>query len=55
MISQFTVHTNNCVCHKIRSLFGLRGMYNFGSGVEKSEKIVCTIQMATKSNHTANL
>ena len=38
MISQFTVHTNNCVCHKIRSLFKLRGMYNFGSGVEKSEK-----------------
>ena len=26
----FTAHTLKCVCHSIRSMFGLLGLYNFG-------------------------
>ena len=26
----FTAHTINCVCHNIRSMFRVLGMYNFG-------------------------
>ena len=26
----FSAHTINCVCHSIRSMFRVLGMYNFG-------------------------
>ena len=26
----FSAHTINCVCHSIRSMFGVLGIYNFG-------------------------
>ena len=29
MIQNFTAHTINCVCHSIRSMFRVLGMYNF--------------------------
>ena len=37
-------------------MFGVLGMYNFGSGVEKSDKnSLYNNEMITESNHTANL
>ena len=27
----FSAHTINCVCHSIRSMFRVLGIYNFGS------------------------
>ena len=29
----FSANTINCVCHSIRSMFRVLGMYNFGSGI----------------------
>ena len=33
MIYHFTAHTINCVCHSIRSMLRVLGMYNFGSAI----------------------
>ena len=30
----FSAHTINCVCHSIRSMFRVLGMYNFGQGAK---------------------
>ena len=30
----FTAHTFNCVCHCIRAMFRVLGMYNFGSNMK---------------------
>ena len=30
MIHYFTAHTINCVCHSIRSMLRVLGIYNFG-------------------------
>ena len=32
----FSAHTINCVCHSIRSMFGVLGIYNFGLGSNRS-------------------
>ena len=31
----FTAHTIKCVCHSIRTMFGVLGMYNFGHSSKK--------------------
>ena len=41
----FSAHTINCVCHNIRSMFRVLGIYNFGlcpdkSGKDENEKAV---------------
>ena len=33
----FSAHTINCVCHSIRSMFRVLGMYNFGA-IPKNEQ-----------------
>ena len=35
----FSAHTVNCVCHSIRSMFRVLGMYNF---VEKHQTFILT-------------
>ena len=35
MILTFYSHIFNCVCHSIRSMFGVLGIYNFESSVKK--------------------
>ena len=32
MIKHFNAHTIDCVCHTIRSMFRVLGIYNFGMG-----------------------
>jgi hypothetical protein len=34
----FSAHTINCVCHSIRSMFKVLGVYNFDENVKKKEK-----------------
>ena len=34
MIIYFTAHTIKCVCHRIRSIFGVLGLYNFGQNLK---------------------
>ena len=34
----FTAHTINCVCHSIRTMFRVLGMYNFGYGRKVQHK-----------------
>ena len=31
----FTAHTFDCVCHSIRTMFRVLGIYNFGFGLAK--------------------
>ena len=35
MIYNFTAHTINCVCHIIRSMFRVLGLYNIGLNLNK--------------------
>ena len=35
----FTAHTFNCVCHCIRVMFRLLGMYNFGEIIKCLEEV----------------
>ena len=32
----FTAHTINCVCHSIRTMFRVLGIYNFGSALKRT-------------------
>ena len=34
----FSAHTIKCVCHSIRSIFRVLGIYNFGKGLEKKRQ-----------------
>ena len=34
----FSAHTINCVCHRIRSMFRVLGIYSFGGKVEACNK-----------------
>ena len=34
MIYNFTAHTINCVCHMIKSMFRVLGMYNFDTNLD---------------------
>ena len=38
----FTAHTINCVCHSIRSMFRVLGIYNFGGSVNAQWEKHCT-------------
>ena len=40
MISHLTAHTIDCVCHSIRSMFKVLGMYNFAPGFKKIVLII---------------
>ena len=31
----FSAHTINCVCHSIRSMFRVLGVYNFATGINE--------------------
>ena len=33
----FTAHTFNCVCHCIRAMFRVLGMYNFAANQQKQK------------------
>ena len=37
-IIYFTAHTIKCVCHSIRSMFGVLGLYNFGITPQKNQE-----------------
>ena len=37
----FTAHTFNCVCHCIKVMFRVLGMYNFGINIKKYSKTIC--------------
>ena len=53
MISHFTAHTINCVCHSIRSMFSILRMYNFGP-CYKNKEMTCKIKpdfRETKHRH----
>ena len=40
----FTAHTFNCVCHCIRAMFRVLGMYNFVSGYRLNGRIIFLIE-----------
>ena len=37
----FSAHTINCVCHSIRSMFRLLGIYNFALKYKKNATVLC--------------
>ena len=51
----FYAHTFNCVCHSIRSMFRVLGIYNFASDMKIAKILVQNTTGLENSNHVFNL
>ena len=50
----FTAHTLNCVCHSIRSMFRVLGVYNFGWMVNQGNISTLLNSSRISTLHTAD-